>query len=200
MNQRVAIPSPASNPFATCWTRPGALPFNDTAAATVTRCVATLRATAWRGQVLGPHGVGKTTLLRSIEAAAHAEGLTACWLRGGGPRDPARHPAPADQVVLLDSFDQLSRRARAAWRRRPFGLVVTTHRRVGLPDLCDLSPSAQDALRLFAQLTESRRTPVSRRDCLRCYQHRRGNLREVWFDLYDLHERRSRANYSALDA
>jgi hypothetical protein len=51
-------PSRHANPFATCWTRPGALPFRFTNRGTAEQLVAKLATQNWRGAIVGPHGSG----------------------------------------------------------------------------------------------------------------------------------------------
>jgi hypothetical protein len=184
-----AIPTRQSNPFATCWTRPGALGFLPSDNASVERCIELLEANNWRGQILGPHGVGKSTLLRSIGEELVQRNTPVAWLRAG--RDSDRLPPSAGEAVLLiDSYESLPRWRRWQWWRRR--LVVTSHQSAGLPTLATLSPTLGDAVRLFERLTADRPTPVLPRDLARSFAESRGNVREVWFDLYDLHERRTR--------
>ncbi len=184
-----AIPNRQSNPFATCWTRPGALPFSPSEVASVESCLELLEANQWRGQILGPHGVGKSTLLVSIGQALESRGLPVTWMRAG--RDSDQLPPAADEAVLLvDSYECLPRWRRWLWRRRR--LVATSHRPAGLPTIASLRPTLGDAMKLFEWLTADRPTPVLPGDLARSFASRRGNVREVWFDLYDLHERRTR--------
>lgn len=190
MTALVLAPSRDSNPFATCWTSPEAIAFTPTADANVRDCIAKLEANRWRGEIVGPHGVGKSTLLRSLAQAAEQCGRRVAWLRAGRN---AQAPRSAD-VILLDSFETLSSWRRWQWRRRPGGLVVTAHRSVGLPTLARLRPTLADASALFEQLTDARATRVTPNDLARSFELRRGNIRDVWFDLYDLHERHTRSS------
>lgn len=186
-----AIPSRTTNPFATCWTRPSSVPYVPCSAASVADCLDSLRANNWRGQIIGPHGVGKSTLLRSIAAAASERGIPTVLVRADrGQR--LTLTGSANQLVLVDSFEVLSRWRQHRLRRRRGGLVVTTHRDAGLPTLARLSPSLTDAQRLFRALCQRASTPVTLEDLSQSYRAHSGNLREVWFDLYDLHERLTR--------
>src|SRR5262245_38338003 len=74
--QTDTIPSRESNPFATCWTRPGAMPFRFPQNESARTLVANLAAHSWRGAVIGPHGSGKTTLLETLLPALIAAGRT----------------------------------------------------------------------------------------------------------------------------
>ena len=65
----VCRPSRHTNPFATCWTRPGAIAFHFPPGESAEQLVARLAADNWRGEIVGPHGSGKSTLLETLEAA-----------------------------------------------------------------------------------------------------------------------------------
>jgi hypothetical protein len=58
--------APASNPFATRFTRPGAIEFIFPAGESLATLVARLRACDWRGQITGPHGSGKAPLRAAL--------------------------------------------------------------------------------------------------------------------------------------
>src|SRR5205809_770947 len=64
----------SSNPFATRFIRPGAIPFlfldGNSAAAIVER----LKANNWRGQIMGEHGSGKSTLVATLVPVLKAAG------------------------------------------------------------------------------------------------------------------------------
>ncbi len=72
------------------------------------------------------------------------------------------------------------------------GLVVTTHTPAALPVLAELKPSVSDTLRLFRELTAHAEPLVTPDDAVASYHRCHGNVREVWFELYDLFEQRRR--------
>src|SRR3954469_10601943 len=78
-------PSKHDNPFATCWTKPGALPFEFPRGETVERLVDKFAQCGWRGAILGPHGSGKSTLLEALKPALANAGreVIAISLRDG---------------------------------------------------------------------------------------------------------------------
>src|ERR1700704_2991931 len=78
-------PSRRDNPFATCWTNPGALPFRFNNDQSIEQLVEKLAAQQWRGAIVGPHGSGKSTLLESLKLAIVATGrsIQAISLRDG---------------------------------------------------------------------------------------------------------------------
>ncbi|MCA9240591.1 MAG: hypothetical protein KDA37_10340, partial [Planctomycetales bacterium] len=61
------------------------------------------------------------------------------------------------------------------------------------PTLARLCPSLEDAQRLFQLLRQQASTPVTLDHLCESYHRHAGNLREVWFDLYDQHERLTRS-------
>lgn len=193
-----SVPTRRTNSFATCWTRPGALPYLPTPSARVGECVERLERNSWRGQILGAHGVGKSTLLAALARAARRRGVVTHEF---STRSVSAPPAiecaeEASHVALVDSFERLSRWRRRQWRRAAarlgWGLVVTAHRNVGLPTLAVLRPQLADVLAAYERLTAGCPTPVDRAAVRASFARRGGNVREVWFDLYDLHERLTR--------
>lgn len=184
-------PSRDANPFATCWTRPGALPwFGD-----VDAVVGRLRSADWRGQIVGPHGSGKSTLLRSLLEPLRAAGQRPVLV------DALQGTQANDGLLLVEAFERLPRREQskriAAWRREGVPFVVTTHRVLRsrpatLPVVEHTAPSEAVLGRLFAELTRRRATPVTLEDAFSRFASRAGDVRETLFDLYNLHEERSR--------
>ena len=188
------------NPFSTRRTRPGALAFRFPPGQSAGQLVESLARNQWRGQVLGPHGSGKSTLLAALVPqirAARKETLLV-ELHDGQRRLPdgwSRHAAPdAPLVVLVDGYEQLARwnryRLNRLCRRRAWGLVVTAHEPVGLPDLFCTEVHAELACQLVAELLDGRPAPVTLDELRRRLEHHRGNFREVLFELYDLCELR----------
>lgn len=193
-------PSRDDNPFATCWTRPGALPYVSTEATTVEATLAAWRHADHQGQIVGPHGVGKSTLLAAVRETLASDG----WQVRGVVFRAEEHAAPPrdlfasgnakNRVVwLIDGLEQLSpwrrwwlvRRARFA----RVALLATTHQPIaGLPVLARLAPSLPVVLQLFRRLTQNRRTPITEATVADSFKNANGDVRETWFRLYDLHE------------
>ena len=190
------------NPFATRWTRPGALAYRfaggDSAAALVER----LRANNWWGEIIGPHGAGKSTLLATLLPALRDAGRTPLLqsLHDGQRRLPrelltASPWTPATQVIV-DGYEQLSRLSRARLKRRcrraGCGLLVTAHGPVGLPRLVQVEPDLATVAEIVDDLQA--RTPgvISRAEVAERFAAHAGNIRDTLFDLYDLYEQRRR--------
>jgi hypothetical protein len=204
-------PSKYDNPFATCWTKPGALPFEFSRGQTAERLVEKLAQHGWRGAIVGPHGSGKSTLLETLKpaiAAAHRE-IIAISLRDHQRRlsrevfesldeiEDSRHV-----VIIVDGYEQLGWierwRLTSLCRHKRAGLLVTSHTPTRLPTLIELAPNAALVSLLVAKLCAEVSTPITSKDIdlkdldasLACHG---SNVREIFFDLYDRHERKRRA-------
>jgi hypothetical protein len=57
-----------------------------------------------------------------------------------------------------------------------------------LPIVAQVLPSSETCDSLFRLLTEGRPTAVTVEDARRAFHRNDGDMRSVWFDLYDLHE------------
>ncbi len=188
-----------ANPFATRWTRPGAIdylfPPGQSAAALVDR----LERQNWQGQIVGPHGSGKTTLLLTLlPLLAARRNVIHVRLAGGQRRlsfspDSWRDGDNCKQLVV-DGFEQLRPWTRArlkhTYRGRMSGLLVTAHRDLGLPELYSTDVPLEMACRVVAALPPEANRVISERDVAECLTRHAGNMREVLFALYDVFEQR----------
>ena len=192
------------NPFSTRHTRPGAIPYRFPDSVTVGQLVERLRSHKWWGQILGPHGTGKTTLLHSLlPALRDADRQVELFTVHAGQRklelDAARTSKwNAATQVIVDGYEQLNWLARLRLKRRcrahAAGLLVTTHRNLGLPTVLLVQPSCEMVTQLVAELTREAPIHIHADDVRRCFQQQQGNVREAFFALYDLYEqRRSRS-------
>jgi energy-coupling factor transporter ATP-binding protein EcfA2 len=196
------VPTRHSNPFATCWTRPGAITFRFADGHTADGLVERLHRQGWWGEIVGPHGSGKSTLLAALEPLLAAAGRSAHAhaLHCGEhhlPRGFLSHAlsSPA-ALVVVDGYEQLHWLDRV-WlkhrcRRAAAGLLVTTHQAAGLPSLVRLTPDLTLVRQLVAVLSDGAATAVTRDDVDACFACHGSNVREVFFDLYDRHERTRR--------
>ncbi len=142
------VPSPADrfqNPFSASRVRPGAAPFLFPAGEDSAALVEQLELGGWRGEIVGPHGSGKSTLLAALSAELAARGRQtfSIALHDGERRLPVERRQLAalasGTLVIVDGYEQLSWWSR--WRlgrmcaSRGWGLLVTAHRPVGLPQV-----------------------------------------------------------------
>jgi hypothetical protein len=162
-----------------------------------------LAAQCWRGQIIGAHGAGKTTLLHTWLPTLTAAGRVISWwtLRDGQRTVPSELLAAsrswdAQTLVVVDGYEQLGRLARWRLARRcrrvRAGLLVTTHRDAGLPTVLEVAGSLPTVQTLVEQLLRDEPGAIRRDDVAACYDRCRGNLREIFFALYDLYEARQR--------
>jgi hypothetical protein len=194
-------PSRNSNPFATCWTRPGALPFHFPDGSSAAQLVERLAANGWRGEIVGPHGSGKSTLLEALQPALVDAGCSfkVIKLRDGQRRLP-RGIFNGDhaKLLIIDGYEQLGWLQRLLLRqnlRRPgVGLLVTSHVPTGLPTLITLAPGLPLIQQLVAALCEQSSTRITPADVVASHAGRGSNVRDVFFDLYDRHEQLRTAN------
>ena len=192
-----------TNPFSTRRVRPGQLAFQFSEPIRARQLVDRLRQDRWWGQIIGPHGVGKSTLLHGLMPELVAAGRTVSWwtLQNGQRGWPAGMSAAAQAwdaqtLVVVDGYEQL--RCLARWRLKircrstGTGLLVTSHRDAGLPLLVTLSCPLNTVQDLVTQLLADDPIQISQDEVSSCYRTHQGNVREVFFALYDLYEARSR--------
>jgi hypothetical protein len=175
-------PTPISNPFATRYTRPDAAKYLFPPGTGADALIARLRESAWWGQITGPHGSGKSTLVQTLlprlEAAGRAidffafhredprraagsptpEPASRCYLAQPltGLRQASMAACSSTTQIVVDGYEQLSWLQRT-WlkrqcRRRGAGLLVTAHDELGLPPLWRTDTSADLARRVVARL------------------------------------------------
>lgn len=159
------------------------------------------------GEIIGPQGTGKTTLLRALLAEASRRQLPAVLTRV--PQGRRWPPVETRQfcsnlrqnrargLLLLDSAEQLPPPVlwwlRAACRWSGAALAVTGHEPLGLPPLWHSGVDEVMAERLAREVLASSCgapelvPPEEAREALRLA---RGNAREALFVLYDRYEQR----------
>ncbi len=187
----------ARNPFATRYVRPGALEFLFPPTWNVSRLLDRLQRHDGWGQICGPHGTGKSTLLATLIPALEKAGRTVhlVVLRQGQRRWPPQ-VAPLNtwdrsSQIVVDGFEQLGWLARHRLYRgcqlQKSGLLVTTHHPIKLPVVWSTQTSLPLARQLLERwLTEAERRRVPRDAVETAFIQCQGNLRETWFRLYDL--------------
>jgi hypothetical protein len=197
-----AAPSRHSNPFATCWTRPGAIAFHFDAGQSAEQLIAKLADQQWRGAIVGPHGSGKSTLLETLKPALCAAGfhVNSITLQNGERHLSADFLSRVNhrpKLFIIDGYEQLGWYDRAKLKRicgrAGHGLLVTSHSQTSLPTLIHLAPNERLVQQLVAQLSAQVSTPVTVADVAASLACHGSNVREILFDLYDRHERLRRA-------
>jgi energy-coupling factor transporter ATP-binding protein EcfA2 len=196
-----------TNPFATRWVRPGAIPYHFRDGASAAAIIERLSNNGWRGAIIGPHGSGKSTLLASlrplIESARRAVRTISLhdWQRAL-PAEFARDIRGNDRsnlptMLIVDGYEQLGWRARrqlrAACKGNDCGLLVTAHREnavSGLPILYRTQASLETVHYLVDHELPSHGGLIDSSDVAAAFDGQERNVRETLFALYDLFERR----------
>ncbi|MCI0332005.1 MAG: molybdopterin-guanine dinucleotide biosynthesis protein B [Planctomycetes bacterium] len=159
--------------------------------------MAQLAARKWRGAIVGPHGCGKSTLLETLKPMLRGAGIRVreITLRDKQRRLPAGFLTllPPRGLTIVDGYEQLGRLERARLKRRcrraNCGLLVTSHAPTNIPTLIHLAPDARLVQQLVADLSARVSTPITRADVAASHACHGSNVREIFFDLYDRHER-----------
>jgi hypothetical protein len=196
-------PESAANPFSTRCVRPGAVAYRFPAGQSADRLLARLEHNGWQGQIVGPHGSGKSALVATLQEALEKRGRATLLveLHDAQRRLPVSRRQIRElaegTVVIVDGYEQLGRWSRL-WlrrfcRRKGLGLVVTSHRSVAFPDLFRTTTSLSLARKIVEQLAGQGSSPFTGAGLEERFLQHGGNLREVLFDLYDLYERRRKA-------
>jgi len=199
---RRADPIAADNPFSSRYVRPGSLVFRFSRGENTDTCIARLAEGGWRGAIVGPHGSGKSTLLATLIEALRQRGchIRLIELRDGQRRLPREARGMLNigrpGLLALDGYEQLSHWARwrldAACRRRRCGLLVTSHGPVGLTEICRVRAEPNVVRTLVGELQAGRPPFVDEADVDQALQRHGQNVRETFFELYDLYETRRR--------
>ncbi|HEY2413937.1 MAG TPA: hypothetical protein VGI40_16920 [Pirellulaceae bacterium] len=188
----------SSNPFATRFIRPGAIPFlfldGDSAEAIVGR----LKACNWRGQIIGAHGSGKSTLVAMLAPLMEAAGRQVVMLKVGPgqrrlPRIEKSSLSPVTQLII-DGYEQLSWWSRIwiqwlVWRSGG-GLLVTAHADVGLATLYATKSSEDVAAAVVNTLITAEGSALGPSEIADAYRAAGGNVRETLFKLFDVYQQR----------
>lgn len=188
----------AYNPFAVQRHGPGNIEYVFQSAEQRNELKQLLAKTGWRVELVGRHGVGKSTLLRTMESWATEGGRSIRRLRctGDRPRLPLlfwREIPRAGGVISLDGGERCPRwqlrllSVLTHWRRT--GLVITTHQPLGFCHPVMISSSPDQLHDVVAQLLGRPldKPMMARLDNL--LAEHGGSAREVIFQLYDEWER-----------
>lgn len=208
-----------SNPFVSRRVRPGAIPYLFPTMGDVDGLISDLRAKQWIGQIVGPHGSGKSTLIESLVVSLRRGGRNvvrygytnmSCNKQGVGTlamfardRTDSTFFSRGDGVVwdrdtqvIVDGFERLSLYQRLEvyvhCLYQGAGLLVTSHRRTfALPVLYRTQGDLAIAWKIVEYLAaDYAMNPISYQDVSQSFQDHRGNMRELFFSLYDLYETR----------
>ena len=217
----------AVNPFATRFIRPDNTLFrfacdpeldHSMRQTLIERLLSVLRERR-RAAINGPHGTGKTTLLRSIEPdlrIAFSTVLTTRltsetrhrWRDVVSLVDAAEAPADDTVCLIVDGFEQLPpwdrlRLLQRLRQRKQVSLIVTCHRSPRWIQPCWTTRWDAEIARFLTREKLVDIPAPSRDELLSIFESRirdnvqpAGNLRDLWFELYDEYEMiKNRAGY-----
>jgi hypothetical protein len=190
-----------SNPFATRFIRPGAIPYLFPRGLTPESLVDALAAQNWRGSIIGPHGSGKSSLLVALKPVLEARGrkIISQQLQGGEKQLRWQELGAAgwtsQTLVIIDGYEQLSSwqrlLLRARCRLRGAGLLVTAHQPVGLKPIFTTNPSAELTQSIVRQLVREDDRRILPADIEVQFERTKGDVRETLLALFDLYRTRS---------
>lgn len=183
--------NPRDNPFAAH--RIERLPFRLPGGLTWDALWARLAVSKYCGAIVGPHGSGKTTLLEQLVPELKARDFTPHLVRLTMSSTAAERNAllthvrrlRAPDLLLLDGAEQLSTREWLSLRSAVSnlaGCIITVHRACRLPTLLETVTSPALLDELAAELSGS---SLPGREAAALHVRHRGNLREVFRELYD---------------
>ena len=194
------------NPFSTRRVRPGAIVYIFPAGDNAGRMAERLKDAGWRGEIVGPHGSGKSALLATLIPAMRLLEMEPILieLHDGQRRLPIAPQRLSLQrgcsVLIVDGYEQLGRWARFRLgrfcRRQGIGLLITSHRPMGLPELHRTSPTEELARQIVDKLLADERCEdaffagLGGEEIKNAFARHGGDIREMLFELYDLYEQR----------
>jgi hypothetical protein len=194
-----------TNPFATRYIRPGELPYIYPERLSAAALVEQLQGNNWRGQIIGPHGSGKSTLVADLTPALEDAGRVVVY-RQVKPTDADERgqdylelvaTASGQTMLIIDGYEQLSwwtrRRIESGSGGQGCGLLITAHRDMGLPALLQLQPSLETAEQVVQQLLPPGDRTITRGDILAAWNASGENIREMLFKLFDVYQSRDQS-------
>jgi hypothetical protein len=187
------------NPFSTRFVRPGAISYHFPSSLTVASLVELLRTHQWRGEIVGPHGSGKSTLVQTLIPFLQDEGrdVRPFVVQAGETQLPIagvdlKSWGPTTQIIV-DGYEQLGRWSRTLIHRicksQGCGLLITCHQPTGLPVILRTTASLEMTQELVREI-QADKPVVNDHDVQLSFHAHLGNVREVFFELHDLYEQR----------
>ena len=97
-------------------------------------------------------------------------------------------------LLIVDGYEQLGGWTRTLIHRickgQGCGLLVTSHEPTGLPLLAQTAPSLEMTQAIVREIQPCAPLRIHDHDVQLSFQKHHGNIREVFFELYDLYEQR----------
>jgi hypothetical protein len=198
--EQIAAHLAQRNPFATRSVRPGVLRFRFFDGKSLEGLLEQLRQNRWTGEIIGKHGTGKSTLVHSLiplltEAGRDVRLFTM-------HRGETRLPVAGNDLkswssttqLIIDGYEQLGGWTRTlvnrVCRKEGCGLLITAHDSVGLPKLYRTEVNLAAVQSLVREMQINGTPRVLDADVAHSFERQSGNVREVFFELYDVYEHR----------
>jgi len=196
---------PPRNPFIAKRIAPGTLPYVFPEGDTAEGLICRLREARWRGQIIGPHGTGKSTLLATLLPLLEHEGRRPTLItlrkeskapRGRLSKFISQATGDSRWMLVIDGYEQLGRFER--WRihrqmaGQAGGLLVTTHRPLKMEWTFETRTNHAVAQEVVRRLTSGYADLIATAEVNRIFEQCTGDVRELLFKLYDLYEQRVR--------
>lgn len=187
----------AHNPFSSCYVEPARGGYLFPPGQSLGGVMQILREGGWRGELVGPHGAGKSTLMYDLYYSLRDGSVpVARWFCNSERRWwPCGwwHDLRGCRVLLIDGGEALAPgllwAVRALTRLRGQGLVITSHRRQGVGAAITVKPDENLLMKkvctLLADATqgEDGASDIAQRVSALTRQYH-GNGREVLMSLY----------------
>jgi len=186
------------NPFATRFTRPGYRFVEPDDTSGVESLAVRFLRDGQCGQIVGPHGCGKTSLVyamtRSLQTAFREIQFLVIrrqgWLGFRSEKIAGLHGSGDSDLLVVDGVETLSPIQRwclvGSCRYRNCGLLLTSHQELlGVPILKKLMPSFSHFEQIVEHLTRSEHATVQSSSVREAYDRNDGNYREGLMFLYD---------------
>lgn len=198
--EQIAARLAERNPFATRCVRPGVISFRFPDGQSAARLVERLRENNWMGEIVGPHGSGKSTLLHTltpllIQAGREVKPFTM-------HRSESRLPIMGSDLqtwreitqIVIDGYEQLGGWTRILLaricRNQGCGLLLTSHGPTGTPLLYRTAASLELVQSIVRDMQPTGEPRIFDADVALSFDRQQGNIREMFFELYDIFERR----------
>ncbi len=207
---------PTRNPFSTQDISPAVMPLVGDPDE-IRKVTKTWQHAGWIGQIVGPHGAGKTSLTYALQAEVtdrfcNTRRLT---IRKQAPR--RRFPSPSrieigggqwqssvsrGSLLMIDGLENLNPINRCLMirycRSHQIGLLLTTHRRLAaLPVIATVQPEIATLIGIVDYLMRDQspeaRAAIDRQTIQQAFVENQGDLRESLMSLYDVFERWARS-------
>jgi len=198
--EQIAAHLAQRNPFATRSVRPGVLKFRFFDEHSLEGLFDRLQQLHWTGEIVGRHGSGKSALAHSFIPMFTQAGRDV-KLYTMHPNE-SRLPVSGTDLqtwskntqVIIDGYEQLGGWTRTlvsrVCRKEGCGLLITTHEPTGLPTLYRTESRLESIQQLVREMQTNGHRRVSDSDVAYSFERQGGNVREVFFELYDVFERR----------